>query len=196
MSLAEKPTIMRKAILFFAFILAAGVRTALAVDNNTVEVKFNGSTATVTIASNISSYVTNNSSGSHVKLVQSENFAGVNKTVDNEDGEIIYDGKDLLKIPEEDFHTLRGHRLSMIFQDPLSALNPIMRIGKQLTEAMILNNKERRSDGKERYALMIKTLKEYRKDFQTMMDNVNRILRLVITGQTEDEDGRSSGCSC
>ena len=42
---------------------------------------------------------------------------------------------------------------------------------------------------------MIKTLKEYRKDFQTMMDNVNRIQRLVITGQTEDEDGRSSGCS-
>ena len=41
----------------------------------------------------------------------------------------------------------------------------------------------------------IRTLKDYRKDFQTMMDNVNRILRLVITGQTEDEDGRSSGCS-
>ena len=65
-----------------------------------------------------------------------------------EDGEIIYDGRDLLKIPEEDFHTLRGHRLSMVFQDPLSALNPIMRIGKQLTEAMLLNNKERRADGK------------------------------------------------
>ena len=42
---------------------------------------------------------------------------------------------------------------------------------------------------------MIKTLKEYRKDFQTMMDNVNRIRRLVITGQTEDENGGSSGCS-
>ena len=42
---------------------------------------------------------------------------------------------------------------------------------------------------------MIKTLKEYRKDFQKMMDNVNRILRLVITGQTEDENGGSSGCS-
>ena len=41
---------------------------------------------------------------------------------------------------------------------------------------------------------MIKTLKEYRKDFQTMMDNVNRILRLVITGETEDENG-GSGCS-
>lgn len=66
-------------------------------------------------------------------------------------GEIIYDGKDLLKIPEEEFHTLRGHKLAMVFQDPLSALNPIMRIGKQLTEAMLLNNKERRRDGKERF---------------------------------------------
>lgn len=65
-----------------------------------------------------------------------------------ENGEIIYDGRDLLKIDEEDFHTLRGHKLSMVFQDPLSALNPVMRIGKQLTEAMILNNRERRSDGK------------------------------------------------
>jgi len=42
---------------------------------------------------------------------------------------------------------------------------------------------------------MIITLKEYRKDFQTMMDNVNRILRLVITGETEDENDGSSGCS-
>ena len=41
---------------------------------------------------------------------------------------------------------------------------------------------------------MIRTLKEYRKDFQTMMDNVNRILRLVITGETEDSS-ENSGCS-
>ena len=41
----------------------------------------------------------------------------------------------------------------------------------------------------------IRTLKDYRKDFQTMMDNVNRILRLVITGETEDENGGNSGCS-
>ena len=77
-----------------------------------------------------------------------------------EDGEIIYDGRDLLKIPEEDFHTLRGHRLSMVFQDPLSALNPIMRIGKQLTEAMILNNKERRADGKKRFNRMLAELEK------------------------------------
>jgi cell fate (sporulation/competence/biofilm development) regulator YlbF (YheA/YmcA/DUF963 family) len=50
---------------------------------------------------------------------------------------------------------------------------------------------ENRMNGNE----MIKTLKDYRKDFQTMMDNVNRILRLVITGETEDENGGSTGCS-
>ena len=77
-----------------------------------------------------------------------------------EDGEIIYDGKDLLKIPEEDFHTLRGHKLSMVFQDPLSALNPIMRIGKQLTEAMLLNNKERRADGRKRFNQMLGELQK------------------------------------
>lgn len=41
----------------------------------------------------------------------------------------------------------------------------------------------------------IKVLKEYRKDFQTMMDNINRILRLVITGETEDENDQGNGCS-
>ena len=47
-----------------------------------------------------------------------------------EGGEIIYDGQDLMKIDEEDFHKIRGNRISMIFQDPLSSLNPIGRIGK------------------------------------------------------------------
>ena len=73
-------------------------------------------------------------------------------------GEIIYDGKDLLKIPEEEFHNLRGHKLAMVFQDPLSALNPIMRIGRQLTEAMLLNNKERRRDGRDSFNRMLKEL--------------------------------------
>ena len=75
-------------------------------------------------------------------------------------GEIIYDGRDLLKIPEEEFHTLRGHKLAMVFQDPLSALNPIMRIGDQLTEAMLLNNKERRRDGRKRFNDTLEQLKK------------------------------------
>lgn len=64
---------------------------ANAIDNNTVNIVYNGTTATVTVASNISSYVTVSSgSSSHVKIVQSESFAGVDATTDNEDGEIIY----------------------------------------------------------------------------------------------------------
>jgi len=59
-----------------------------------------------------------------------------------EGGEILYDGQDLLKIGEDDFYRLRGDKIAMIFQDPLSSLNPIMRIGKQLTEAMLLKGKE------------------------------------------------------
>ena len=58
-----------------------------------------------------------------------------------EDGEIIYDGKDLLTLNEEQFSEIRGVKISMIFQDPLSALNPIMHVGKQLTEAMYLEHK-------------------------------------------------------
>ena len=65
-----------------------------------------------------------------------------------ESGEIIYDGKDLLKITEDDFYRIRGDKIAMIFQDPMSSLNPIMRIGKQLTEAMILKGKARQKASK------------------------------------------------
>lgn len=60
-----------------------------------------------------------------------------------ESGSIIYDGMDLLRISEEEFYHVRGDKIAMIFQDPLSSLNPIMRIGKQLTEAMLLKGKAR-----------------------------------------------------
>lgn len=60
-----------------------------------------------------------------------------------ESGSIIYDGMDLLRISEDEFYHIRGDKIAMIFQDPLSSLNPIMRIGKQLTEAMLLKGKAR-----------------------------------------------------
>ena len=66
----------------------------------------------------------------------------------HEGGEILYDGQDLMRIPEEEMHKLRGDKIAMIFQDPLSALNPIMRIGKQITEAMLLKNKTNRKEGR------------------------------------------------
>ena len=63
-------------------------------------------------------------------------------------GEILYDGKDLTKVSEDDFHQIRGKRIGLIFQDPLSALNPIVRIGKQITEVLRLNQKMSRKAAK------------------------------------------------
>ena len=57
-----------------------------------------------------------------------------------EGGHIYYRGEDLLEVAEEEFHKIRGHKIGMIFQDPLSSLNPIVRIGKQITEATLINN--------------------------------------------------------
>ena len=56
-----------------------------------------------------------------------------------EKGSIIYEGQNLLEVSEEEFHKIRGHKIGMIFQDPLSSLNPIVRIGKQITEATLIN---------------------------------------------------------
>ena len=81
-----------------------------------------------------------------------------------EGGEIIYDGQDLMKIDEEDFHKIRGNRISMIFQDPLSSLNPIVRIGKQLTEAMILNGKANQREAGRVYKSKAKLLRAEMKE--------------------------------
>lgn len=54
-------------------------------------------------------------------------------------GEILMDGVDLLKLGNKEMRSYRGKRISMIFQDPMTALNPIMRIGDQIAETIINN---------------------------------------------------------
>jgi len=49
-------------------------------------------------------------------------------------GEVLFDNKDLLKIPENEIRRIRGKRIAMIFQDPMTSLNPFMNIGSQLME--------------------------------------------------------------
>ena len=75
-----------------------------------------------------------------------------------EGGEIIYDGQDLLKISEEDYHKIRGDKIAMIFQDPMSSLNPIMKIGEQLTEAMILKAKTGKRNAKRDFNIKLALL--------------------------------------
>ena len=51
-------------------------------------------------------------------------------------GEILFDGKDLLKLPESEMMTVRGNRISMIFQQPQTSLNPVFRVGEQIGEVL------------------------------------------------------------
>ena len=52
------------------------------------------------------------------------------------DGTVLFNGTDLMKIKEKDMQKIRGHKISMIFQDPMTALNPTMRVGKQISEVI------------------------------------------------------------
>jgi peptide/nickel transport system ATP-binding protein/oligopeptide transport system ATP-binding protein len=49
-------------------------------------------------------------------------------------GEIFFNGTDLLKIPKKEMHKIRGAKISMIFQEPLTSLNPVLTIGQQLSD--------------------------------------------------------------
>jgi len=54
-------------------------------------------------------------------------------------GEILFDGKDLLKLKHSQWGGIRGKRIAMIFQDPMTSLNPVMTIGDQIDEAVTIN---------------------------------------------------------
>jgi oligopeptide transport system ATP-binding protein len=61
------------------------------------------------------------------------------------DGEVFFDGQDLLKLKEDELRDIRGNRIAMIFQDPMTSLNPVLTIGRQITESLELHlhmNKE------------------------------------------------------
>ena len=70
-------------------------------------------------------------------------------------GEINFEGKNLVEIDEEEYNKIRGNKIGMIFQDPLSALNPLMRIGEQIEEGMIYHTKLSKT---EREARMLELL--------------------------------------
>ncbi|MQA82119.1 MAG: ATP-binding cassette domain-containing protein [Streptosporangiales bacterium] len=56
-------------------------------------------------------------------------------------GEILLDGVDLLRMPRRDLRRLRGRDVAMVFQDPMTALNPVLTVGRQLTEAILIHHR-------------------------------------------------------
>lgn len=75
-------------------------------------------------------------------------------------GEILYRGTDLIKLPPEQMYAMRGNNISIIFQDPMTALNPVQTIKAQLNEVLQLHRKE--LDKKQRIKLSIDMLNKVR----------------------------------
>jgi len=76
-----------------------------------------------------------------------------------ERGEIIFQGEDLLKKSPSEMRKIRGNRISMVFQDPMTSLNPLLTIGDQLTEAVLLHQKVSRTQAVEKAIDMMKLVR-------------------------------------
>jgi oligopeptide/dipeptide ABC transporter ATP-binding protein len=66
------------------------------------------------------------------------------------EGEIVLDGTDLLKLDEEDMYEVRGNRISMIFQEPMTSLNPVFTVGDQIAEAVLVHQKVTKEQAQKR----------------------------------------------
>ncbi len=65
-------------------------------------------------------------------------------------GEVMFKGRDLLKASDREIHSVRGGEIGVIFQEPMTALNPVHRIGRQLSEALLLHKKMSKKEAWER----------------------------------------------
>ncbi len=70
-------------------------------------------------------------------------------------GSIVFDGQEILNLTEKEMRKIRGNKISMIFQDPMTALNPLMRVGDQIAEAVKLHNKVSRLEAEQRAIEML-----------------------------------------
>jgi len=65
-------------------------------------------------------------------------------------GEVIFDGRDLMKMSEEAIRQVRGNRIAMVFQDPMTSLNPVLTIGRQISEALELHMSMNKAQARQR----------------------------------------------
>ena len=65
-------------------------------------------------------------------------------------GQVFFEGRDLLTLPEREMRAVRGARISLIFQEPMTALNPVMRVGDQIAEALLVHGQATKSEARAR----------------------------------------------
>jgi peptide/nickel transport system ATP-binding protein len=79
-------------------------------------------------------------SGKTLTALSIPSLLGENKKITS--GSILYNGSDLVTLPEKKLETIRGKEISMIFQEPFSSLNPLLKIGSQIGEALTLHGEK------------------------------------------------------
>jgi len=72
------------------------------------------------------------------------------------DGEVIFEGRDLLKMSEDEIQEIRGNRIAMVFQEPMTSLNPVLTIGLQIGEVLELHRYLPREEAKEEVRRLLK----------------------------------------
>lgn len=75
------------------------------------------------------------------------------------DGEILYKGEDLLKRSEKEMRSIRGNEISMIFQEPLTSLNPVFTIGKQITDILRMHQAMTKGDAQKKAVEMLRKVR-------------------------------------
>ena len=107
-----------------------------------------------------------------------------------EKGEILLDGRDIVHIGNEERRKLRGSKISMIFQEPMTSLNPVMKIGDQIMEAILMHQKVSKKEAEEKAIEMLrmtglprveKMMKEY--PFQ-LSGGQRQVLALLMATMT------------
>ncbi|MCI0454986.1 MAG: ABC transporter ATP-binding protein [Candidatus Dadabacteria bacterium] len=76
-----------------------------------------------------------------------------------DEGEITFDGANLLKLSDRDMRAIRGNRISMVFQEPISSLNPVFSVGEQIGEALRTHLKVSRKEEKERVLELLRLVR-------------------------------------
>ena len=66
------------------------------------------------------------------------------------DGEVLFGGEDLVQMDEKEMRSIRGNSISMVFQEPMTSLNPVLTVGRQLTETLELHQNMNKSEARER----------------------------------------------
>ena len=74
-------------------------------------------------------------------------------------GRVVFDGRDLLALTEDEMREVRGVGISLIFQEPMTALNPVMRVGDQIAEALLVHGKASRAAARARAVELLEAVK-------------------------------------